>query len=181
MLQITLRFSGVLATLFAWLFVVTPAIRFGIDGKRQTITSTTKDNKVKRIISIGLVVGALLQTVFLFYIIQRFQLHLTDLGCLMYLSTNVATILVAFFTEQKHPKIHEALTEYYFVINPLSLVFIGLSAVGNYFYIFIFSFLIVLFYFFGIWRLLKKFGKAAIVEQWAFFVLSIWTIVLTII
>jgi hypothetical protein len=179
--QLFLRFSGILAMFVAWFFVVGPALHHGIDGKRQTITSATVENKkVARIVGFGLVIGAFLQGLFLFYLIQRFQLHLLSIGSFLYLTSNIATIFVAFCHYSKYPKIHEFYAKYYFVMSPLSLAFIGFSAMKLNSYLFVFSLIVVLLYFFGIWQLIKRFrSDNALLEMWAFFALSIWTIVLT--
>jgi hypothetical protein len=180
-MELFLRFSGILAMFFAWLFVVTPAIRSGIDSKSQTITSATKKTKVRRIVSAGLIIGTVFQIVFLVYLTKRFQLHFFDTGCLMYLSTNIATLLVALFTEQRHSKLHGFFAMYYFIVNPFSLILICLPLINSYFYLFVFSVFIVLLSFSGSWWLLKKYGKTAVLEQWIFLTLSIWTIVLTLV
>jgi hypothetical protein len=182
MFQILLRYSGLLASLVAWLFVVRPAMRHGIDGKRQTITTATVENKnVLKTVSFGLTIGAFLQGLFLFYIIQRFDLPVFGIGSILYLTANIATILVAIFHYEKHPKLHETFADYYFIVSPLSLAFIGFTAMKNGVHLFTISVLVVILYFIGSWRILKKFGKNAMIEMWAFAMLSIWTLIFTIV
>lgn len=165
--------------LFAWLFVVAPALRFGIDGKRYTISSATKNDKVRIIVSTGLIVGSLFQIAFLIYLLLKFQLSFFNIGGMFYLSATIATILVALFSEHKYFKIHSFFVKYYFLIFPISLLMISGTLLYEYINLFIFTFLSVFLYFFGVWWTIKKFGISAKVEQWAFLVLSIWTIVLT--
>lgn len=182
MFQVFLRFSGILATLVAWLFVVAPAIAYGIDSKNEPITAAVvKNRKVMMIVSFGLIVGAFLQGFFLFYLIQRFGLPLFGIGSFLYLTSNIATILVAIFHFDKHPKIHQTFAEYYFVVSPLSLAFIGFTAIKNGAHLFIFSLIIVLLYFAGSGIVIKKLGSQnAWLEMWAFIMLSVWTIVFTV-
>lgn len=183
MFQLFLRFSGILAMFVAWILVVGPALHHGIDSKSQTITLATVENKkVLKIVGFGLIVGAILQGVFLFYLVQKYQFPLLSIGSLMYLSANAATVLVALFHFDKFPKLHEIFARYYFVVSPLSLGFIGLSVMKNDPHLFIFSILIVLFYFVGSLTIIKKINtENALLEFWAFFMLSIWTVVFTIV
>lgn len=180
MIDIFLRLSGILAMLFAWLFVVAPAVEHGIDSKNQTISSATKNDKVRHRVSTGLILGTLFQISFLFYLLSRFQLSYLSIGSILYLSSTFATILVALFPEHKHFKIHSFFAKYYFLVFPSSLLLIAWN-MGKENNIFIFTCLSVFLYFFGVLWNLKKFGISAKVEQWAFLVLSAWTIVLTIV
>ena len=92
----------------------------------------------------------------------------------------MATILVAIFTEEKYPRIHFGLVLYYFITCPISLLFIGLSinSVNN--FPLIISVAAPIIYFVGQAVLWSKyrFGNA-IIELWAFLVLSLWTMVMT--
>lgn len=169
---------------FAWIFVVFPALHFGIDIRKETISSATfKDDGVNTIIGFGLVAGALSQIVFLSYIVQKFFINYISVGCILYLTANLATILVAFFTYKKHPLIHKLLTRYYFFIMPTSLIFIGsyIKNTGGY-VLFFFSLLVLILYSIGQLFLFKKYrGSNSLMEFWAFGILSIWTLVITFI
>lgn len=180
-MSIFLRSSGLLAMIFAWLFVVVPALKFGIDGKRQTISSATKNNGVRIIVSIGLTLGSLFQFLFLRYLLFRFNLSFFNMGGMMYSSAIVATVLVAIFTEHRFVNIHSFFVKYYFCIFPISLLLVMSNTINEHQNLFAFSCLIVFLYFGGIWWTIKKFGISAKVEQWAFFVLSVWTMVLTLV
>jgi len=169
------RFSGIIAMFIAWLFVVASALKFGINSKSDTITtSTTKSGSVRLVISCGLVVGALFQSIFLFYLIRRFSVQLFNLGSVLYLSANMATIFVAFFTQNKHPKIHKIMALYYFLVCPFSLLFIGFSIKSSNQYPLLVSMLAPIMYFIGQAFLWKKyrFGNT-LMELWAFVVLSV--------
>jgi len=102
-------------------------------------------------------------------------------GSLLYLSTNIATILVALFPAQKFPNIHRFCADYYFLVNPISLVLIGLSIAHDNYYIYIFSIILVIIYFMGFFWQLIKFKINALMEMWAFLTLSVWTLVLTLV
>lgn len=183
MFQIFLKFSGILAMFVAWIFVVGPAMHHGIDSKSQTITLATVENKkVLKIVGFGLIAGAILQGIFLFYIIQKYHVPFFSIGSLMYLSSNIATIMVAIFHFDKFPKFHEAFARYYFVVSPLSLGFIGYSVMKLNPHLFFFSILTVIFYFTGSLIIMKKINtENALLEFWAFFTLSIWTVVFSIV
>lgn len=182
MLQQLLNLSGILAILIAWLFVVFPALKYGINPTKQTITSATSLSKVvKRYITFGLIVGSFFQGLFIFYIIEKFQIPLFSIGNILYLTTNIATIFVALYNFDKHPKFHTFFALYYFIMCPISLILISLSVIQSYYYIFIFSLAIVLMYTIGESLIYKKFKGCAYLEIWAFFMLSIWTIVMIIV
>ncbi len=177
------RFSGVMAIFIAWFFVVAPALKFGINSKFETITvSTTKSQSVKKLIGCGLIVGAVFQSLFLFYVARKFSISLFDFGSLLYLSANLATVLVAFFTHSRCPKIHSIMVLYYFITLPVSLLFIGISAEPNSRYLLLVSVFAPTLYFAGQVLLFKKYKNYnALMEFWAFFVLSIWTLAATFI
>lgn len=182
-MELFLKFSGLGAMAVAWLFVVAPAVRYGINFKNETITiATIKSKRVMDIVSRGLVIGSILQGLFLFYLLNRFSLHLTDIGSLLYLSANLATILVAIFHYDKYPHVHDLFSYYYFIVCPISLAFIGYSLFPTYFVVSIFSFLLILL--FGsasLWLIATVNAKNALLELWIFFILSIWTTVMTVI
>lgn len=177
------KISGIIAIIIAWFFVVTPALKFGINSKSDTITTSTNKNSVhKKIISFGLVVGAVFQTMFAVYLIRRFSIPLLSPGIIMYLSANVATICVAIFTEKKYPKTHKIMARYYFIVCPLSFLFIGLSLKSTDIYPKMISIITPIVYFVKQSVLWKKYKTDnALMEFWAFIILSLWTIVMTFI
>jgi hypothetical protein len=173
-----LKYSGLLAIFFAWIFIVTPSIFAGIDSKKQTITYATNNNKLKLIISFGLIVGGLFQLVFSIFLLQKFNLNFFNIGILIYASTAIVSILVAIFSEQSFPNIHKYLVQYYFLTNPLSIMLIGLSI--NYIPLKLVSLLVPVAYYLGLYYLHNKDKtKNARMEKWAFATMSIWTVVVT--
>jgi hypothetical protein len=180
MLPLIERFSGVIAILIAWIFVVFPAFKSGIKLKTDTITTSTSDKYTNAIISIGLILGALFQAWFLIYLQRIFRFNAISIGSVLYLTANLATILVALFTEKRNKLIHQLLVTYYFFACPLSLLFIGLSLEGHHNYLADTSFLIPIMYFFGQFLLWRKFKKPnTLMQMWAFVILSIWTLAMT--
>ncbi|MFA6520651.1 MAG: DUF998 domain-containing protein [Candidatus Paceibacterota bacterium] len=182
MFQVFIKFSGVLAIFSAWVLVIYPAIRYGINTKRETVSLATLENKkVGKIVGLGLIVGTFFQIMFLFYLTQKFSLSYLNLGCLLYLSANLATILVAIFTYRKYPVIHNFFTKYYFSIMPISLVLITFpirNTSAN--ILFIFSLLMFVLYLFGqIFLFIKHKEGNSLMEAWAFVTLSVWTLVMT--
>jgi len=161
--------------------VVAPAVNFGINCKSDNITSaTTKSSPVRKIIGFGPITGAIFQALSLSYLIKKFSLDVYDFGSLLYLSANLATVFVAFFNYHKHPKIHDALAKYYFFACPLSLLFIGISAKINNYYPLLISVIAPILYFVGQLLLYKKYRRGnALMEVWAFSILSIWTLIMT--
>ncbi|MCA9377237.1 hypothetical protein H6763_00290 [Candidatus Nomurabacteria bacterium] len=176
-----LQISGLVAVIIAWVFVVTPAICSGIDPKRQTITNATKKSKrVSFIISFGLVFSAIFQSIFALYLIDRFDLSFSNIGILVYLSTNIATMFLAFFHIERHPKLHIFFAIYYFIVSPISYGLIGSSISGSSNHLFELSILMILLYGFGELVLLYKYRGGALAEIWPILLLSIWTMVFTI-
>ena len=180
-MEIFIRLSGLLAMFSAWVFVVAPAIRYGIDGKRQTISSLTRNVKVRIIVSFGLIIGTIFQIIFLVYLHTRFPQGLSYIGSMIYLSAQVATIMVVLFPEYKHFKIHNFFVKYYFVFFPISLVIITGIFPSKNSCLFILNCLVTLSYFLGTWWSFSKFGASARVEQQAFLILSLWIVFLTIV
>ncbi|MBU0708277.1 hypothetical protein KJ596_00825 [Patescibacteria group bacterium] len=175
-----IKLSGILSMVFAWVLVVIPGLHAGIDGKSQTISFATKNKAYRTIINSGLVGGGLLQILFLSYLVGRYLLSYFNLGVLMYLSTTIITISVAFFPEPTYPKIHKKLARYYFVVNPLSLMIIGLSIKEKCSPLFFASAIIPLLYFIGLIFLIKKYKtENALMQAWAFLLLSFWTAIAT--
>ena len=163
---------------FAWFFVVSPSIFAGIDSKKQTITHATNNKRLKVIICFGLIIGGFFQLLFSYYLLQRFGLNYLNIGILLYASTAITSVLVAIYSEQRHPKIHKYLVEYYFLTNPVSLLLIGLST-GN-LLLQVASVIIPTTYFIGILHLHKKYKtKNALMEKWAFATMSVWTVLVT--
>lgn len=180
MWQLFLQYSGILAVLVAWVLVVAPAIIGGIDLAKETITGATRlSKKASRVISAGLVIGALLQATFLLHLIQKFHLPYLSIGNLLYLSSNLATILVALFHYDRYPNIHNILVAFYFIFCPLSLGFIAYTLKNINPDFFTFSLWVVFFYFLVEGYLLIKFKGSVYLEIWAFLILSIWTTVIT--
>jgi hypothetical protein len=182
MFQLLMKFSGVLAIFSAWILVVYPAICYGINTKKETISLATLGNKkVEKIVGLGLIVGTLFQIVFLFYLTQKFFLSYLNFGCLLYLSANLATILVAIFTYRKHQIIHTFFTRYYFFMMPISLVLIVFPIRNTSAHIlFSFSLLILVLYLLGQIFLFTKHKEGnGLMQSWAFLTLSVWTLVMT--
>lgn len=177
------KLSGVIAMLIAWLFVVSPAMKIGINSKSDTITTATlKSDGVKRQISYGLVIGAIFQAIFSLYLMNQFYIPLSNLGIILYLSANLATICVAIFAQNRHPRIHDSLVLYYFIVCPLSLLFIGISIESASNYHLVISIISPIIYFIGQSFLWLKYRTGnAFMEFWAFFVLSTWTVLMTFI
>jgi len=177
--ELILKLSGIISILITWLFVVVPAIRSGIDNKRQTISSATKKREVAIPVSFGLIIGTLFQILFLSYLLKRFELGYLNFGSILFLTTNLATIMVALLPEYKYFKAHSFFVKYYFVFNPISLLYI--SYLANNVLLFAVAIVSVILYFSGIIRIIMQEGVCARVEQWAFFTLSILTIFMTVI
>lgn len=180
-IDLMLKMSGVFAILIAWLIVVLPALRYGIDLRRQTITSATcLDKRVSRIITSGLIVGAISQGIFTFYIVDYFQIPMLRIGNITYLTTNIATILASIFHFNRHPKVHSIFVSYYFIFCPLSIGLIGFYVLDTHNFLTLLSMIILSLYVIGELLLLKKFKSSAYLEIYAFILLSIWTLAFTI-
>ncbi len=165
---------------FAWVFVVTPSISAGINSRKQTITHATNNKKLKIIINIGLIIGGFFQLLFSYYLLRKLWQNHLNIGILIYVSTAIASILVAIFSEQSYPKIHKCLAEYYFLANPFSTILISLS-ISNLTFKLI-SIFIPIFYYLGLFYLHNKYKiKNALMEKWAFATMSIWTVIVTFI
>lgn len=119
-----------------------------------------------------------------------FGLYLSDtllpgrwnLGTILYLSSNMATILVALVFYEKHPKLHAFLTRYYFFALPLALLAIGSMLKNQYPPFYVFTILILVFYAVGQFVLFRKYRTGnVLMEGWGFIILTVWTLVATFI
>lgn len=179
MTELILKLSGIVSIVITWLFVVAPAIRAGIDNKRQTISSATINRRVAVPVTFGLIIGTFFQIIFLSYLLNRFELDFLNFGSILFLTSNLATILVALLPEHKYLKIHSFFVKYYFVTNPISLLYI--SYLANKPFLFVIAIGSVILYFSGILIIIKKEGVCARVEQWAFLTLSALTVFMTVV
>jgi len=171
-----MKYSGILAIIVAWLFVAGPT--FTINGKKNTISEATKKYSSKIIISIGLVFGSFLQFLFLLYLNAKFGLNSYSVGSLLYILTNIATVLVAVFTIQKNPRMHTFLVRFYFIVHPISLFILGVSI--RIILVQTISSLLIVSYAIGamfVWQRYKK--QNAYMEEWAFLILSLWVLFMT--
>ena len=177
-----MKFSGILAIFSAWILVIYPAIRYGININKETISVATANNeKIEKVVNFGLVIGTLFQIIFLFYLIQKFSLSYLSFGCLLYLSANLATLSVAIFTYRKHSVIHNFFTRYYFFMMPVSLVLIVFPIRNTSAHVlFPFSLLVLVLYLLGQIFLFTKHKEGnGLMQSWAFITLSVWTLVMT--
>lgn len=147
--------------------------------KKQTISSATKNRAVAIPVNFGLIIGTLFQILFLSYLLRRFELGYLNFGSILFLTTNFATIMVALLPEYKYFKIHSFFVKYYFVFNPISLLYI--SNLANNALLFTVAIALVIIYFSGVIKIIMQEGVCAKAEQWAFFILSVLTIFMTVI
>lgn len=182
-LYIIERFSGIIAMVIGWFFVFTPALKFGINNKIDTISSsTTKSEPVRIVISCGIAIGSMFQLMFLFYLLRRFSIQLYNLGSILFLTSFIATFSVAFFTLSKYPKIHYVMALYCFLVGPFSLLFIGVSAKSSSQYPLLVSVVAPIAYFLGQAFLWKKYRLTnALMELWGLVILTIWTVIMSFI
>lgn len=179
MTELIIKLSGIISILITWLFVVAPAVRAGIDNKRQTISSATKKREVAIPVNFGLVIGTFFQILFLSYLHKRFELGYFNFGSILFLTTNLATIMVVLLPEHKYFKAHSFFVKYYFVFNPISLLYI--SYLANNVLLFAVAIASVILYFSGIIKIIMEEGVCARVEQWAFLTLSVLMVFMTIV
>lgn len=153
-----------------------------MERKDTVSTATAKDKRVKRIVGVGLLVGAPFQALFMFYLMRRFSIQFISLGSFLYLTANLATMLVAYFTLDKFPAAHRRLVQYYFVAMPLSMIFIGIYVRTAGLLPLLVSLAAPLLYLGGSLSLFRTHKKGnALVEMWCFAVLAVWTFVMTFI
>lgn len=169
--------SGIIAIVVTWMLVVAPAVRTGMDGSRQSISSTTCDVAVGRTVSLGLIVGTVFQVIFLFHLSRKFGFGLWSPGAVLFLSTCVSSFLVAFVPEHRYAILHNILVKYYFVAHPVSLLLI--SGYPGIPWLSAFTIADTLLYYLGTGWILMRYGICAHAENWAFLMLSAWTIAAT--
>ena len=123
-----------------------------------------------------------MQALFILYLSDKLLPVRWNLGTILYLSSNVATVLVALVFYEKHPKLHTFLTRYYFFALPLALLLIGLTLKSQYPTFYVFTILILVFYAVGQFGLFRKYHIGnVLMEGWGFVILTAWTLVTTFI
>lgn len=123
-----------------------------------------------------------MQALFILYLSDKILSVMWNLGTILYLSSNVATVLVALIFYEKHPKLHTFLTRYYFFVLPLALLLIGFMLKSQYPTFYIFTILILVLYALGQFILYKKYRVGnVLMEGWGFVILTAWTLVTTFI
>ena len=123
-----------------------------------------------------------MQALFILYLSDKLLLVRWNLGTILYLSSNVATVFVALVFYEKYPKLHTFLTRYYFFALPLALLVIGLMLRSQYPTFYMFTILILVFYAVGQFVLYRKYRTGnVLMEGWGFVILTIWTLLMTFI
>lgn len=181
MFETFIKFSGIFATLVAWGLLVVPAVRSGMKVRSETITTAADSNHVVRFfVDFGLILGSILQALFLLFVIKTYHIGIFSVGSLGYLSTNLTTVLLTFFPHSKHTTVHNILTRYYFIANPIFLLLIGADLNTNNTLPLTVSIATAVLYFLGQTALYIKYQKGNfLMECWGFLMLSIWTTVMT--
>ncbi len=174
------RYSGMVAILICFACLVAPTVVLRTNHKSETITqSTLRNSRARKVVYYGLIVGAFFQALFLGFLQKHFSMPLFSIGPLLYLSTSVATILSA-LSYGKYPNVHYGVGVYYFIFCPVSVFLISYSVEPNYPTLFLFSLATSLLYALGQLGILVKYRRGnAFMEIWAFFVLAVWTSVMT--
>lgn len=181
-MNLLLRFSGIGAILVTMFLIITPALYEKVKGTYHTISEATLMKKSLRYVSFGLVLGALLQGVFLVYLAKRFDFSLISLPSILYLSTNLATILVAVYPMHRNKRIHYELVRYYFYISPIVILLMGYKLSSVFPEMLLISFLIFIAYVSSEALLFRKYKKENIIMQsTAFILLAVWTTIATLI
>lgn len=177
-----LKYSGIMSVIITWILVVLPVVRKNNDIYGQSISSASSSNNTVRIVSIGLILRALFQAMFLVYLSQIEEVQVSSLSILVYFTTILATITTALFPLTRNPKIHNLAVKYFFVVYPITMVLIGLEMQNFNQLLTYLSILLTVCYFVGMIVIFKKFGLSnALAEIWAFFVISIWIVCLTLV
>ena len=177
--QVLMRFSGLVAIVIAWVFLIIPVFVVKADFRKETVTSVAGKSKLLRcIITAGLMGGAAMQALFILYLSDKLLLVRWNLGTILYLSSNVVTVFVALVFYEKHPKLHTFLTRYYFFALPLALLLIGHMLKSQYPMFYMFTIIILVFYAVGQFTLFRKYRIGnVLMEGWGFVILTIWTLV----
>lgn len=175
-----IKYSGAISMFVAWIFIVIPTLAGRLDHKLETISRITHRKIYLYTVNTGLITGAILQLVFLLFLINKFNLSRLSPFAVAYFSTVVATILVVVFPHHKQKVKHTIAVRYYFVVIPISLMLFSLSLTNTHKFLSLVSNLISTSYAGGVLYIIKKYGiKNSLIEMWAFLQLSIWTIMVT--
>lgn len=174
-------YSGVFSILFTWLFVVFPIFFVKVDIKNETISEVIGRSRLTLFsVTSGLLLGGLSQIFFLYNLILKFKLEDNYLFTVLYLSTCIATLAVAFLPEYKYKRPHAVFVRYYFITFPICMFLMALMLYQKYLLTSTLSFLLILLYAVGNALILFRFKKpTAISEIFSFFILSVWVILMT--
>jgi hypothetical protein len=173
------RLSGVFSVVSTWILVVYPAFRICKNPKKYTISKLAKDKRVGPYVQLGLILGSVFQFFFWIYLLNRFNIELLSFISLGYISAIFASFLLAFIPEHHHLRVHRGLTVYYFSVMPI--IFVGLFLLTNNLVLFYLSCIGTIAYFIGTLWIMKKYWLCMIIEEWAFVLLSLAIVILTII
>jgi len=177
---VLIKYSGVISIIITWLFVVRPAFAAGVKSKYKTISHMTGEKKYLHIINGGLIFGAMMQLLFIRYLMVQYHLALLSIGVILYISTITATLLTTIFPFRKFEKIHTHVVKYYFITIPLAILFIGLQLRPSFSKLFLVSMLVPALYLIAELSVFEEYKKDnALMEMWAFYLLSVWTLIMT--
>jgi predicted MFS family arabinose efflux permease len=183
-LQLVQKFSGVIAMIIVWLVLVLyPYLHKDLGYLNETISKlTTKKSHVLKVVTGALLVGSFFQMYFLAYIISRFNISISSLGSLLYLSMGVATICATIFNAKNYPKLHFWSAVYYFIVTPVMILVLGYEFISFGIQVFYASIIFSLLYsFVNLYIYLRHKRTSALFEIWGFLLLSIWTLYITFI
>jgi hypothetical protein len=176
--------SGLIAMSIAWLMIVViPLVILPIKHKTETISSAlARHSTVLYIVSISLVIGAFFQGWFFWSVVAWFgDLRAGMFVLLISLSMSLATVLAAAFSPVHKSNLHYYSALYYFCIAPFVMAFIGLEFKEINRFIYILSVMCAGTYIVGnlLMMLWYRSMKNAHLEIYCFFILSVWTVMLT--
>lgn len=173
------KYAGLLSVVTTGLFIVAPLLTAGNKSKDRTISEITNNKNNLYIVNFGLIIGALLQLLFLGYLIDKFQLSTNYLFKIVYFGTIMSPVLTALNPYYKRKTIHNFFVKYYFISSPIYLMMFGLT-ISSYQLLSQLSIIMSLIYILGNIAIFAKYKKEnALIEVLSFSLLSIWTIAAT--
>jgi hypothetical protein len=182
MTSVLIHASGVLAGVSVWLFLMLPAWIHGVNLRTETVsTGTTRSKKLLRVVNLGLVTGGVCQLVFVFYLLEKFDIGLLSLGSIFFAYSGVACAMVAVFTLAKYPKFHKFFTSSYFVSQIISEILVAIYLYSISASLTMILLIVSLVNLFGLTVLLIRYKQPNFIEQhWAFFWLCVWIMTISV-
>lgn len=134
-MDVVVRFSGVLAAMFAWIMVIFPSLLVGLNHKEEAISVTGTKPVWGVIFNLGVFASGIFQIIFAIQLQYKFDVDGFNWGIFLFLIGSTSCALIGWIHVGRHHRIHRALAKYFFGLCPTGGILFGLElyrAIGGF-------------------------------------------------